>query len=393
VRGRESLPLCGGRIGGIMEINRKKKNLAEEMRDAVSPAPATDTRYLSTGSTLWNLALSDNIDGGWSLGTIHRFIGGPASGKTFAVWSAFAEALHTPFFDDYDLHYRDIERAFKIASFLFSKDPDKVNRILTRLVDAKEKNILATPDGVPETIQDWRLDMDHIYKKNKPFICALDTLDALDSLEERARIGKANLAIENERKSKEGGFRTEKAVHAGVILRTAASKVAENDSILIVVSQTRDNVGVMFGSKETTSGGNAPEFYATTSTWLHVKRAIKKKDTQVGVEVRVQVKKNKQTGKVREVEFPILVDYGINDIQSMVSWMVREEFWGGSKELSESSKIDTGGDFKPDNMAMEKLVFHIASDRQRVRALKQIVGESWAMIEKEIATKLPPKYE
>lgn len=369
-----------------------RRVVAEEMEQALAKEEGNPAKagFLSTGSTLWNLALSDRVNGGWGLGKIHRLVGGPASGKTFAAWTAFAEAIHDPYFDPYELHYRDIERAFQIGTFLFSKDAKKIARILPRLEDGKGKPVLGTWDGVPETIQDWRVDLDHLYKRDKAFIFALDSFDGLDSLEERARAAKANKAIEEEKKSKEGGFRTEKAVHGGLILRTAASQVARNNSLLLIVSQTRDNVGVMFGDSETTSGGNAPEFYSTTSSWLKVKKRIIKRENDVGVHVQVKVKKNKQTGKLRQIPLSIFYDYGINDLMSMIRWLVMEGFWEGPKDVEENSKIDPRGDF-PEGKLID-IMRTIAQDSVLVNKLKSVVQDCWWEIEKEIATDLPSKY-
>ena len=97
---------------------------------------------------------------------------------------------------------------------------------------------------------------------------------------------------------------------------------------MIIVSQTRANLG--FGAQfkpKTRFGGNALDFYCSQIMWLSVIESLKKKGRKVGTRVQVKVTKNKSSGKERTVNFIILNDYGIDDLTSMVEFLVEEKFW------------------------------------------------------------------
>lgn len=362
----------------------------QKVEEAIrAPLPEEPPRlYLPTGSTLWNLALSDDPFGGLQLAHIHRFCGGPSSGKTFALWTSLAEALHSPEFSQYEAHYRDIERSFTIARSLFG---EKIARVIF------ENPEMRTYDNVPVTIQDWRVDLHQLYERNKPFIYGLDSFDALDSIQSQERLKKADRAIEKGNKPNEGGYKTEKAEQASVIFREAASAVKKNNSILLIVSQKRDKIDAGFWEeKETTSGGNAPEHYSHTTTWFRqlfpITKEVNDSKYEIGVMAEVEVRKNKQTGKKRSVRFPIYYSYGIDDIGSMIDWMVAEGFWAGAKKLQATSKIDTRGDFIEGTKKV--LIGHIEENNLEDK-LRGIVGECWAQVEAEVAKALSdrkPRY-
>jgi hypothetical protein len=106
----------------------------------------------------------------------------------------------------------------------------------------------------------------------------------------------------------------------------------KSNSILIVISQTRDNIG--FGAQfnpKTHAGGRALKFYATVELWSSVREKIKKpvkgKRRTVGIICRLETKKNRITGKDRVVEFPIYHSVGIDDTGANVDYLFAENHW------------------------------------------------------------------
>ena len=313
---------------------------------------------IPTGSALLNLALSDCVDGGFVKGSIVNIIGDSSSGKTFLAWSIFAEVIHDKQFVKYRLIYDEPERAlqFQLAN-LFGKS---ISRVDTSIAS--------------ETIQDWYKNIMEVIKDGGPFIYVLDSFDALTSVEELERkdVGK-------------GGWKTEQAIASSEILRQIVSKVNETESLVVVISQTRDNIGIAFGEKKSRSGGKALRFYSTHEIWMAVKKPILRKKRNVGIRTKIKCKKNKFTGKLREAEFDILFDYGIDDVGSMVDWLLEETFWSGGGR----SKINTNGDFE--DAMRDNLIGSIESNNKEQK-LRKIVGQCWNEIEEEISTNRKPKY-
>jgi len=109
-------------------------------------------------------------------------------------------------------------------------------------------------------------------------------------------------------------------------LRKLTGSISRSRTIVIFINQIRMKIGVMFGSPETTTGGNALKFYSSVRLDIRRIGAIKDRDQIVGNQTRVKVVKNKMAPPFRQVEFDILYVQGISKVGELIDLGVQGNF-------------------------------------------------------------------
>ncbi|WP_136682078.1 recombinase RecA [Falsirhodobacter xinxiangensis] len=106
-------------------------------------------------------------------------------------------------------------------------------------------------------------------------------------------------------------------------MRKLTSSIGKSNCMVIFINQIRMKIGVMFGSPETTTGGNALKFYASVRLDIRRTGAIKDRDEVIGNSTRVKVVKNKVSPPFKEVEFDIMYGEGISKLGELVDLGVK----------------------------------------------------------------------
>src|SRR5260370_215430 len=181
-----------------------------------------------------------------------------------------AEATLNPFYDEY--------------RFIFDNAENGALMDMERFYGKKMAGRLEPPGGNRDnpkysgTVEEFYYHVDNAFKRGDPFIYVLDSMDALTSEDEQKTFNKGRKSAESGEESK-GSNGDSRGKKNSLRMRIIFNKLRkEGKSILIIVSQTRDNIG--YGAKfnpKTRGGGHALTFYASLEMWTKVVGHLKKK--------------------------------------------------------------------------------------------------------------------
>lgn len=338
---------------------------------------------LSSGSTLLNLACSGRPHVGFLPGGMYFFVGDSGSGKSFLTLTCLAEASINKHYENYQLVFDNAENgALMDFKRFFGK------RMADRLIPP-----LGTPDEpvYSSTVEEFYFHVDEVLKRG-PAIYVLDSMDALTTEDESGKFEEHKKAHEKGKEAS-GTYGTSKAKLNSTYLRVVFNRLRETGSILIIISQTRDNIG--FGAQfnpKTRAGGKALTFYSQLEIWTavkgHIKTTYKGKPREQGITCLLHIKKNRLTGRDRKVEVPILHSFGIDDVGSLVDWLVEEGRWPESKGRITADSL---GNKEPFQGYREKLIEHIQANGQE-NALKNLAYDTWTEIEEAVEVKRVSRY-
>lgn len=357
----------------MKESQKIKKELAKEKSSGSVPS----TELLSTGSTLLNLQCTGRTIGGFRKGKYHYLVGDSDSGKTFLSLSCLAEASINKNFDNYRFIYDNAEDGadIDIEKFFGKAVAERI----------EPPAFIDNEAFFSSTVEEFYYWLEHNVKQG-PCIYILDSMDSLSSKQEQEEIEAGKKAYEAG-KEEGGSYGDAKAKVNSRKLRNAKRKLRTNGSILIIVSQTRDDIGSRYKQK-TRSGGHALHFYTPLEIWSsptgNITKEVGGQPRQVGITCKLQIKKNHFTGKKGSVEIPIYHSYGIDDIGSCVDYLMDERHWKKIKGSIEATEFGV-------TCTREKLIRTIEQNKQQ-KELRSIVGKVWNDIQAALELNRDKRY-
>jgi recombination protein RecA len=266
-----------------------------------------DYTVTSSGSLDLDVALGI---GGFPSGRIIEIYGPESSGKTTLTLSAIAQ----------------IQKRGGVAAFIDAEhalDPSYAKKLGVQVEDL----LVAQPDNGEEALEIC----ESLVRSNAVDIVVIDSVAAL--------VPKAE--IEGDMGDSHMGLQARLMSQA---LRKLTGTISKSNTIVIFINQIRMKIGVMFGSPETTTGGNALKFYASIRLDIRRIETLKEKEEPIGNRVRVKVVKNKCAPPFRQAEFDILYSTGICRFSSLIDLAVKHDLMvkAGSWYSYNGEKIGQG---------------------------------------------------
>lgn len=335
---------------------RIRRKTIEQIKEKVkTPIKKPVVQTLPSKITTLDLSLG----GGFPMGQISNIVGDSSSGKTFLA-SEFIAAARSKLGDKLEWFYDDVENRYSFNSQqLYGFNIIKKDQVNSYTIENFTQNLKDKLSRLRE---------------GKTLIYVLDSFDALTSDAELKR---------DKEKGEKGTFNLEKQKNLGAFFRLRAKDIKNKNCILIIISQVRENIGMMFGPRYYRTGGKALDHWASLIVWLAEIEKHRKKGLVYGITTKCRVTKVGNAKPFRENFIEIIFDYGIDNITGNLLYLYKmyTDKTGKRKEKIESELFEWDGS----DYSLKSLVEYIEKNNLE-DMLKEKVMAKWEKIENSISS-------
>lgn len=323
----------------------KKKKISDiDLGATLRESLEIKKEFISTGSLL----LDCSLGGGVLEGRIFNAIGDSSSGKTLIALS-IAQQFQKKY-PEGKVIFDDAEAAL---------DPYWVSNTFGLNLD---KTTVPSSDTVEEFFQRLKKVISLSIETKIPYLYILDSLDALDT--KRTDEANTDITIPSNMRDK-----LDKASIMSEQLKKVNKKLVAAKVTLIVVSQLKTKIGVLFGDKTTIAGGKSLIYYSSQRLKMAERAKLKKGEKIIGLTLKSKIVKNKVGFPFQESEFNIYFKSGIDDLSSCIKYLKDNTKYFGKGNLIE---------YENKSYSRDKFVEMASRSKIILKDMRKQVRKKWA---------------